>query len=119
MDRRTCQEFRQPALGYNDGPIAHFAVGATTIEEAIEFVRQSGRAGRFAPIDAVQEGEDFEGEEKETIEQGKRSLSQSDLSPADRRPRTRRGVRSARAATDEAHAHGLTTACDRHFIRDW
>jgi hypothetical protein len=56
--------------GLTNGPIAHFTVAANTIEEAIEFVRKNDGAGRFARVDVVQEGEEFEGEEQGIVEQG-------------------------------------------------
>jgi hypothetical protein len=56
--------------GLTNGPIAHFTVSAATVEEAIEFVRRSGGAERFARIDVVQEGDEFEGDEQGIIEYG-------------------------------------------------
>ena len=55
---------------HTDGPIAHFTVSAATIEEAIEFVRETDGARRFARIDVVQEGKEFEGAETGIVAQG-------------------------------------------------
>jgi hypothetical protein len=55
--------------GLTNGPIAHFTVSAETLDDALELLRQSN-AERFARFDVVQEGEEFEGEERRIVEQG-------------------------------------------------
>ena len=55
--------------GLTNGPIAHFTVSAETLDEALALLRQSN-VDRFARFDVVQEGEEFEGEERRILEQG-------------------------------------------------
>jgi hypothetical protein len=55
--------------GLTNGPIAHFTVSAESLGEALDLLRQSN-ADRFARFDVVQEGEEFEGEERRILEQG-------------------------------------------------
>jgi hypothetical protein len=47
--------------GAVDGPIAHFTVNASTIDEAIELVREGQPGRRFGRIEVIEESEEFEG----------------------------------------------------------